>query len=164
MEKEPETSLDDLPGVRSRYEDFLGTHIVHADDVHFVVRVLSIFTLSLKDSSISLLVARPRLMRPWRDFLEAGYLAPRSRDRSTRSILYPGPHPFFFYQPPRRAMFPHILIPFDAGSHELKESSLRTGRLLPVPSLDDTRIRAGDSDVWLEWPHPPWGLVARQRQ
>lgn len=33
----PETSTDDLPGVRSRYDDFVGTHIVQADFAHFVV-------------------------------------------------------------------------------------------------------------------------------
>lgn len=37
MTKPPQTSEDVIPGVRSRYDDFLGTHIVNADNVHFVV-------------------------------------------------------------------------------------------------------------------------------
>ncbi|KAH7347473.1 hypothetical protein B0T11DRAFT_333582 [Plectosphaerella cucumerina] len=36
MNKAPESSTDDLPGVRSRYDDFVGTHIVQADFAHFV--------------------------------------------------------------------------------------------------------------------------------
>ncbi|VUC27282.1 unnamed protein product [Clonostachys rosea] len=36
MKKPPQTSKDVIPGVRSRYDDFLGTHIVNADSVHFV--------------------------------------------------------------------------------------------------------------------------------
>lgn len=37
MEKPPQTSTKDVPGVRNRFEDFLATHIVNADDVHFTV-------------------------------------------------------------------------------------------------------------------------------
>lgn len=37
MAKEPETSTSELPGVKSRYDDFVGTHIVQADFAHFVV-------------------------------------------------------------------------------------------------------------------------------
>lgn len=37
MNKPAETSTDDVPGVTNRFEDFLGTHIIQADDVHFVV-------------------------------------------------------------------------------------------------------------------------------
>ena len=45
MKKPTLTDKKDLPGAKSRYDDFLGTHIVRADDVHFVVRTA--LTLSL---------------------------------------------------------------------------------------------------------------------
>lgn len=37
MDKPAQTSTNDVPGVTNRFEDFLGTHIIQADDVHFVV-------------------------------------------------------------------------------------------------------------------------------
>jgi uncharacterized protein (DUF2062 family) len=37
MKKPPQSSENDIPGARSRYDDFLGTHIINADNVHFVV-------------------------------------------------------------------------------------------------------------------------------
>ncbi|CAG9945977.1 unnamed protein product [Clonostachys rosea f. rosea IK726] len=36
MKKPPQSSENDIPGARSRYDDFLGTHIINADNVHFV--------------------------------------------------------------------------------------------------------------------------------
>ncbi|KAG4275756.1 hypothetical protein FPRO04_08270 [Fusarium proliferatum] len=35
MKKPPQSSTADIPGARSRWDDFLGTHIINADDVHF---------------------------------------------------------------------------------------------------------------------------------
>ena len=40
MKKPALTDKKDLPGAKSRYDDFLGTHIVRADDVHFVVSTI----------------------------------------------------------------------------------------------------------------------------
>ena len=37
MRKPPLTSLKDVPGVTSRYDDYVATHIIQADDVHFNV-------------------------------------------------------------------------------------------------------------------------------
>lgn len=37
MNKPALTSKSDLPGAVSRFEDYLGTHILQTPDVHFVV-------------------------------------------------------------------------------------------------------------------------------
>ncbi len=39
MGKPSLTSRAKLPGARSRYDDFLGVHILQADNVHFGVRI-----------------------------------------------------------------------------------------------------------------------------
>ncbi|CAF3562928.1 unnamed protein product [Fusarium graminearum] len=36
MNKPSQSSPSDIPGARNRWDDFLGTHIINADDVHFV--------------------------------------------------------------------------------------------------------------------------------
>lgn len=38
MKKPSQSSPSDIPGAKSRWDDFLGTHIIRADDVHFTVR------------------------------------------------------------------------------------------------------------------------------
>lgn len=74
MKKPPQTSSEDVPGVRSRYEDFLGTHIVNADSVHFVASIDSLFdavqlltvlgcVLSLSSFSCSYIRARASNVR-----------------------------------------------------------------------------------------------------
>lgn len=43
MNKPPLTPTSDVPGVSNRYEDFLGTHILQQEEIHFVVSLRPFF-------------------------------------------------------------------------------------------------------------------------
>src|SRR6478735_3459489 len=94
MKKPPQSSTVDIPGARSRWDDFLGTHIINADDVHFTVRPHIIrFTFHLLTPTGRILPLPPSthvLLRPrasdlwlerWRSLLGLGSRRRRPRQR-----------------------------------------------------------------------------------